>query len=188
MAKVRVSFSVAPKTYCEELYIVGSTSSLGYWDVKKATKLKYCEECQKFVVTKFLPAEEVVEFKFITAKDWNNVEKGIWNVMPVEKGDHGTAIGLFADKEENNYLQFNDFLKTFNNREVDSSNMDSFDTWLKEYNNYWFKDGSVYIDNTLNTERIGQHIGSEVIEISDYVLLSGGDGSSNNPYEVKYGS
>ena len=47
MAKVRVSFSVAPKTYCEELYIVGSTSSLGYWDVKKATKLTYCQECQK---------------------------------------------------------------------------------------------------------------------------------------------
>lgn len=32
--------------------------------------------------------------------DADNVEKGIWNVMPVEKGDHGTAIGLFADKEE----------------------------------------------------------------------------------------
>lgn len=26
-------------------------------------------------------------------------EKGIWNVMPVQQGDHGTAIGLFADKE-----------------------------------------------------------------------------------------
>ncbi len=32
--------------------------------------------------------------------DGENVEKGIWNVMPVCKGDHGTAIGLFADKEE----------------------------------------------------------------------------------------
>ena len=27
-------------------------------------------------------------------------EKGIWNVMPVQEGDHGTAIGLFADKEK----------------------------------------------------------------------------------------
>lgn len=78
MAKVRVSFSVAPKTYCEELYIVGSTSSLGYWDVKKATKLTYCQECQKFFVNKILPADETVEFKFITKKDWNGVEKGIW--------------------------------------------------------------------------------------------------------------
>ena len=78
MAKVRVKICVAPKTNCEELYIVGSTSSLGYWDVKKATKLKYCEECQKFVVTKVLPVDETVEFKFITARNWNNVEKGIW--------------------------------------------------------------------------------------------------------------
>lgn len=32
--------------------------------------------------------------------DAGSIEKGVWNVMPVEKGDHGTAIGLFADKEE----------------------------------------------------------------------------------------
>ncbi len=27
-------------------------------------------------------------------------EKGLWNVMPVRKGDHGTAVGLFANKEQ----------------------------------------------------------------------------------------
>ena len=27
-------------------------------------------------------------------------ETGVWNVMPVQQGDHGTAIGLFADKEK----------------------------------------------------------------------------------------
>ena len=26
-----------------------------------------------------LPAGEVVEFKFVSLKDWNGVEKGIWN-------------------------------------------------------------------------------------------------------------
>lgn len=90
--------------------------------------------------------------------------------------------------ENNNYLQISDYLKTFNNREVDESNMDLFDSWLKEYNNYWFKDGTVYIDNTLNTERLGQHLGNEVVELSDYLLLNGGNGSINSPYEVKYGS
>lgn len=30
--------------------------------------------------------------------DADNVEKGIWNVMPVQKGDHGAAIGLFSDE------------------------------------------------------------------------------------------
>ena len=28
---------------------------------------------------KFLPVDEVVEYKFITMKDWMGVEKGIWN-------------------------------------------------------------------------------------------------------------
>ena len=78
MANVKVSFSVQPKTQVEELYIVGSTSSLGNWDAAKATKLTYCNECQKFVVSKMLPAGEVVEFKFISSTDWNNVEKGTW--------------------------------------------------------------------------------------------------------------
>ncbi len=32
--------------------------------------------------------------------DSENVECGIWNVMPVEEGDHGTAIGLFADTDK----------------------------------------------------------------------------------------
>lgn len=32
--------------------------------------------------------------------DANNVEKGMWNVLPVRTGDHGTPIGLFADKDE----------------------------------------------------------------------------------------
>ncbi len=35
-----------------------------------------------------------------TDYDQNNIEKGVWNVMPVCEGDHGTAIGLFADKDE----------------------------------------------------------------------------------------
>ena len=78
MTNVKVSFSVAPKTHCEELYIVGSIASLGHWDVKKATKLTYCEKCQKFVVNKMLPADETVEYKFVAVKDWNGVEKGIW--------------------------------------------------------------------------------------------------------------
>ena len=27
----------------------------------------------------------------------NNITKGVWNVMPVRAGDHGTAIGLLAN-------------------------------------------------------------------------------------------
>ncbi len=34
-------------------------------------------------------------FKYFEGK----AEKGLWNVMPTREGDHGTAIGLFADKD-----------------------------------------------------------------------------------------
>ncbi len=44
--------------------------------------------------------------------DSENIQKGVWNVMPVEKGDHGTAIGLFADtdKTQEFYLEICEML------------------------------------------------------------------------------
>ena len=39
--------------------------------------------------------------------DADNVEKGMWNVMPVYEGDHGTAIGLFADKDKTQSFYLN---------------------------------------------------------------------------------
>mgnify|MGYP003322989986 CR=1 FL=1 len=79
MSRVRVKFSVTPKVACDNLYIVGSTHNLGEWDPKRATQLRYDEEAKCYVCTKFLPIDEVVEYKFITIKDWFGVEKGIWN-------------------------------------------------------------------------------------------------------------
>ena len=79
MKKVRVSFSVKPKTPCEKLFIVGSSSSLGFWDPKKATELRYNLETESFECIKYLPLGDVVEFKFTTSRDWLGVEKGIWN-------------------------------------------------------------------------------------------------------------
>ena len=32
--------------------------------------------------------------------DSADIEKGVWNVMPVREGDHGAAVGLFADEKE----------------------------------------------------------------------------------------
>ena len=32
---------------------------------------------------------------------------GIWHVMPIRVGDHGTAIGLLADKEETHNFYLN---------------------------------------------------------------------------------
>ena len=79
MSRVRVRFSVSPKTHCDNLYIVGSTSNLGNWEPSKATQMKFNVETNSYVCTKFLPVNEVVEYKFITVKSWIGVEKGIWN-------------------------------------------------------------------------------------------------------------
>ena len=79
MSKVRIKFSVSPKVACDNLYIVGSTNNLGNWNPNEATQLKYNEETQSYTCTKFFPVDEVVEYKFITMKDWMGVEKGIWN-------------------------------------------------------------------------------------------------------------
>ena len=49
--------------------------------------------------------------------DASSVEKGVWQVMPVQKGDHGTAIGLFADKEttQSFYLELCEMLNALPN-------------------------------------------------------------------------
>lgn len=40
-------------------------------------------------------------------------QRGVWNIMPVHTGDHGTPIGLFADKEQTHkfYFEITDLLK-----------------------------------------------------------------------------
>ena len=46
--------------------------------------------------------------------DEDSIEKGVWNVMPVRVGDHGAAIGLFADETETHefYLEMCEMLNS----------------------------------------------------------------------------
>ena len=76
MANTKIEFLV--KAPAEELYLVGNIAQLGEWNVAKAIKLNFCEECGKFTVTKMLPLGENIEFKVLAAKNWEAVEKGIW--------------------------------------------------------------------------------------------------------------
>ena len=48
MANTKVEIRVAVKADAKDVYLVGSTTSLGAWDAKKAVKLEYCEKCGKF--------------------------------------------------------------------------------------------------------------------------------------------
>ena len=68
MAQVTVTIKVSAKA--EKVYIVGSTKNLGEWDPKKAVEVKDGQVNKKF------DADTVVEFKVLSAKTWDAVEKG----------------------------------------------------------------------------------------------------------------
>ena len=63
-AQVTVTIKVAADV--EKVYVVGNTVAL------KAT------EAGKFEVAKKFDANSTVEFKVLSAKDWEAVEKGMW--------------------------------------------------------------------------------------------------------------
>lgn len=82
MANVKVEIKVAT-TASKDVYVVGSAKSLGAWDVSKAVQLEYCDQCGMYRLTKMLPEGQLVEFKVLSGKSWENVEKG-WYDEEVE--------------------------------------------------------------------------------------------------------
>ena len=74
-AQVTVTIKVAADV--EKVYVVGNTANLGAWDAKKAVELK-ATEAGKFEAAKKFDANSTVEFKVLSAKDWEAVEKGMW--------------------------------------------------------------------------------------------------------------
>lgn len=77
MSNVKVEFKVNTKS-TNEVYLVGSIPQLGGWDVKKAIKLEKNEN-GVFVLSKLLATGQIIEFKLLADKDWNRVEKGMYN-------------------------------------------------------------------------------------------------------------
>ncbi|MCR5114008.1 MAG: hypothetical protein K6A63_08745 [Acholeplasmatales bacterium] len=69
MAQVTVTIKVSAKA--EKVYICGSTKNLGDWNPKNAVEVKDGKINKKF------DADTVVEFKVLSAKTWDAVEKGV---------------------------------------------------------------------------------------------------------------
>ena len=76
-AAAQVTAKITVNANADKVYVVGNTENLGSWDAKKAVALKAVDG--KFEVSKKFDANAVVEFKVLAAKDWEAVEKGIWN-------------------------------------------------------------------------------------------------------------
>jgi hypothetical protein len=76
-AAAQVTVKITVNANADKVYVVGNTENLGAWDAKNAVALKAVDG--KFEVSKKFDANAVVEFKVLAAKDWEAVEKGIWN-------------------------------------------------------------------------------------------------------------
>ena len=60
-----------------QLYIIGSSKSLGAWDINNAVEMKK-DEKGIFSITKMMDPGEIVEFKVLKEKTWDAVEKGVY--------------------------------------------------------------------------------------------------------------
>jgi hypothetical protein len=59
----------------DKIYVCGNIPQLGDWNPKYAVELKKNEQ-GLYQVTKMLPENQIIEFKFMEEKDWATVEKG----------------------------------------------------------------------------------------------------------------
>lgn len=78
-----------------DFILMKATSSLMLHDSKKSGKPIVGNDGLVDVESAKHPSTE--PFKEF---DQNDIKPGIWNVMPVSVGDHGTPIGLFTDKDK----------------------------------------------------------------------------------------
>ena len=94
MANVNVKIKVTGNA--KKLYVVGSTKNLGEWNPKNAVLV------EEGVVSKQFAAGEVVEFKVLSAKKWDNVEKGAFGE---EVANHSfvAAKGLVVEVNIENF-------------------------------------------------------------------------------------
>lgn len=99
-----------------DFFFLKVTSSLMLYDSKKRDKNTDGNDGLVDVESAKHPSTE--PFKEF---DKDNIQAGVWNVMPVSTGDHGTPIGLFADKNKTHSF-YNDHILLLHNVEKECIN------------------------------------------------------------------
>lgn len=96
-----------------DFVLMKATSSLMLHDSKKSGKNTVGNDGLVDVESARHPETE----PFVEFKNGDGLKAGVWNVMPVSVGDHGTPIGLFADKDSTHkfYLEHISILKKIEN-------------------------------------------------------------------------
>ena len=97
-----------------------ATSALMLHDGKKSGKAPVGNDGLVDVESARYPATE--PFAEYAGGD---IKAGVWNVMPTRIGDHGTPIGLFADKEKTQklYLELTAMLKSVEKEKCNSGDI-----------------------------------------------------------------
>lgn len=83
-----------------DFFFMKATSSLMLHDNRKSGKKTVGNDGLVDVESARYPKTE----PFVEFKSSDEIKAGVWNVMPTRCGDHGTPIGLFADKAETHSL------------------------------------------------------------------------------------
>ncbi len=102
-----------------------------------------------------------------------------------------TKIVRFGIEEkynpDNKYISKEDIFNTFKEEDINDDNMNGYDSWIKEENNFWVSDNKYYSNSSFvegNEDTVVRS--SEVVQIKSSLLVSSGNGSMESPYEVTY--
>ena len=103
-----------------------------------------------------------------------------------------TGLGVY--KEDANYANLKDYFGSFNNDAVTKDNVLQHKSWIIS-NGFWLEDtegGKAYYASKnygvgLSVKNVDYYL-RYVYELDSDMVVSKGDGSINNPYEVTYGS
>lgn len=105
------------------------------------------------------------------------------------------AGNLSGYNEENHYLSKKDYLASFNGKTISEETLTNYKSWLNDGKDFWLSgessDTFYYAsgDNGLGTSYpYSNYYIREVLEVDKNLVVTNGDGTQSNPYEVTYGS
>lgn len=103
-----------------DFFFLKATSALMLHDNRKSGKETVGNDGLVDVDSARYPKSE----PFVEFENGDEIKAGVWNVMPTRCGDHGTPIGLFADKTQTRlfYLDLIAILRTAENKYAANKN------------------------------------------------------------------
>ncbi len=102
------------------------------------------------------------------------------------------ALNVYDDTKL--YADIDDILLSFNNSNVNINNVNNYSSWIVLDKDFWLEESygiTYYVSRIegINTSRKDVSLYERyVYKLNDDMILIGGDGTKNNPYEVSYGS